>query len=91
MDKQLIKNLLNAKLVRTPERDGEACPGEKVNMYTVEGDTLICKVWNSSNNSGFDKEYVAKEIVEQLIEDEDTCEGRVNYNFNEIMFEISEK
>lgn len=57
MDKQLIKNLLNAKLVRTPDRDGEACPGEKVNMYTVEGETVICKVWNSSNNSNYPGGY----------------------------------
>lgn len=91
MDKQLLKNLVNAKFKRSPEMDGDACPGEKVNMFSVDGETSICKIWNSSNNSPFNKADACKIILDRILEEDDVCEGHFSLNFNEIWFEITEK
>ena len=91
MDKQLIKNLINGNFKRSPEMDGDACPGEKVNMFSVDGETSICKLWNSSNNSPFNKTEACKMIVNQIMEEDDVVEGHFTIGFNEIWFEITEK
>ena len=88
MDKQLLKNLINAKAKREPELDSTICPGEAVRVYKVQGENDTCIFWNSSNNGPFDTDDVCKEIADQLLEDEDLSDGRVNADFNEIMFEI---
>lgn len=91
MDKQLVKRLVKGEYKRSPEMDGDACPGEKVNMFSVEGDECICKIWNSSNNSPFNKKEACEEILAKLLEDEDTTEGHFVLDFNEIWFEICGK
>jgi len=93
MDKQLIKNLVQGNFKRSPEMDGDACPGEKVNMFSVDGETSICKLWNSSNNSAFNKKEACKRILEHILEDEDdeVYDGSFSIDFNEIMFEIRSK
>ncbi|MEK6829758.1 MAG: hypothetical protein AABY15_06580 [Nanoarchaeota archaeon] len=90
MDKQLLKNLVNAQYKRSPELDHTACPGEKVKMFTVDGETSTCKMWNSSNDSTFSKVDACREIANKIL-DEDVCEGNFSLDFNEIWFEITEK
>ena len=93
MDKELMKNLIRGNYKRSPEMDGDACPGEKVNMFSVESETSICKFWNSSNNSSFNKKEACSRIVSQILEDEDdeVYDGSFSIDFNEIMFEIRSK
>jgi hypothetical protein len=88
---KLIQKLIKADIKRSPELDGDICPGEKVNVYTAETDKFLCKIWNSSNNNSFDKSIVCARIADELLEDENNTGGRVDYNFNEIMYEIEEK
>lgn len=88
MDKQLLKNLVNANVEREPKLDGTICPGEMVKVFVVRGDKDTCIIWNSSNNESFDKREICKEITNQILEDEYTSEGRISHDFNEIMFEI---
>lgn len=71
--------------------DGDACPGEKVNMFSVDGETSICKIWNSSNNNPFSKAEACKRIVNATLEGDDVTEGHFSLEFNEIWFEIKEK
>jgi len=89
--KKLIANLINGQIKRSPELDGTICPGETVKVFTVESDTLRCKIWNSSNSESFSRDAVCKSIATKLVEDEDEMGGSVSYNLNEIMFEIEEK
>lgn len=93
MDKELMKNLIRGNVKRSPEMDGDACPGEKVNMFSVEGDTSICKLWNSSNNSPFSRKEACSRIASLILEDEDdeVYDGSFSIDFNEIMFEIRSK
>lgn len=89
--KQLVSKLVSAEIKRAPELDDTICKGEKVIAYKVETETLLCKIWNASNNYGFDKEDVCKEIAQELLSDESICEGNISQNFKEIMYEITEK
>ena len=89
--KNLIIKLLSTSLVRSPDFDLSIQPQTRVKVFTIETEELLCKVWNSSNDNSFDREYVAKEISSQLLEDETMSEGSVSYNLSEIMFEITEK
>lgn len=91
MDKQLIKNLVNANFRRSPEMDGNVCKGATVNVFSIEGETSICKMWNSSNNNPFNKREACQEIVNAILEGDDVAEGHFSLDFNEIWFEISEK
>lgn len=88
---KLIKKLINTDIQRAPEFDGAICPGEKVVCYKVETDQFLCKIWNASNNSSFNKAYVCKEIANELLEDENKGGGNIGCDFNEIMYEIEEK
>ena len=65
--KDLIIKLLTKNLFRSPELDGSIHPEVRVKMFTAETDEFLCKVWNSSNDNVFDREYVAKEIANRLI------------------------
>jgi hypothetical protein len=89
--KDLISQLLTTGIIRSPELDFSIHPVVRVTMFTVETDELFCKVWNSSNDARFDRDYVCKEIASQLLDDDTLMEGSVSYNLNEIMFEITEK
>lgn len=89
--KKLIALLINADIRRAPEFDDKICPGTPVKAFKAETDTHICKIWNASNDNGFNRQEVCKEIGLKLLSDEDTVEGTISYNFNEIMFEIEEK
>jgi len=91
MDKQLLSNLINANFKRTPEHDFSDGFGGKVHVFGVEGDTLICKFWNSSNKNYFEKKLVLQTIASKYLDDHDLCEGRISEYFKEIMFEIVEK
>lgn len=83
--------MLSTEIKRAPELDDTICKGEKVIAYKVETESLLCKVWNASNNHGFDKEDVCKEIAKGLLSDESICEGNISQDFKEIMYEITEK
>ncbi len=89
--KDLIKKLINGDVKRSPEFDLSICKDTRVKVFTAETSSLLCKIWNTSNNNSFDTDYVCKKIANELLDDEDACEGTVSYNFNEIMFEITEK
>lgn len=89
--KQLVSKLVSAEIKRAPELDDTICKGEKVIAYKVETNKLLCKVWNASNNHGFDKKEICNEIAQGLLSDESICEGNISHNFNEIMYEITEK
>lgn len=89
--KKLIALLINADIKRASQFDDTICSGTPVKVYTAETDTHICKIWNASNDNGFNRQEVCKEIGLKLLSDEDIVEGTVSYNFNEIMFEIEEK
>lgn len=87
----LIRNLINGSFVRNQQFDNLICKGETVIVYTVETDDFLCKVWNSSNNSGWNKKEVGDKIANLLLKDNECFEGRVDYDMSEIMFEIIEK
>jgi len=97
MDKLLLKNLISANFKRSSELDGTICKGEKIKVFTVNGEQTKCLIWNSSNNSGFDKKDACRQIAEQILDDGDsfteavTFQGSLSMDFNEIMFEIKEK
>jgi hypothetical protein len=91
MDKLFLKNLNGGNIKRSPELDGTICPGEKVKVFTVEGETLLCKIWNSSNNESFNGQDACKGILEQILDEDDVMAGSLSMRFNEIMFEIEEK
>lgn len=89
--KDLIIELLRKKYHHGKEFDFSDGIGGTVKVYIVETEDLICKFWNSSNNSSFNITDVCKEIAEQLVEDEEITNGRVYSDFKEIMFEILTK
>lgn len=91
MDKLLLSNLIGSEIKHTPSEDFDDGMGGRVKVYVVEGQKTKCKVWNSSNGSSFSRKEVCSEIAKRYLADEDLCEGRVDDNMNEIMFEISEK
>ena len=90
MDKLLLKNLNSGKIKRSTELDGTICQGEKVKVFTVDGEKMLCKIWNSSNDESFNGQDACKEILGIILEDE-TMGGSISMRFNEIMFEIEEK
>jgi hypothetical protein len=78
-------------IIRSPEFDLSIHPEVRVKMFTLETDEFLCKIWNSSNDNLFDKDYVSKEIATLLIANEDIMEGTISFDLSEIMFEITEK
>lgn len=91
MDKDLVKSLNNTEIKRAPEFDNTICPDTPVKAYKVESKKSICKIWNSSNDQGFDLGKACKEVINKILSDTNITEGTFNMNFNEIWFEITEK
>lgn len=91
MDKQLLKNLIGANYTRSKNDDFADGIGGTVKVFSVDGETLRCKIWNSSDNSSFDVVAAMAEIAKEYLEDEDLCEGRVSLGLKEIWYEIIEK
>lgn len=89
--KDLVIKLLTTSIIRSPELDLSINPEVSVKVFSVETNELLCKIWNSSNDNAFDREYVAKEIAAQILEDDTLMDGIVSFNLSEIMFEITEK
>lgn len=89
--KDLIIKLLTKNLFRSPELDLSIHPEVRVKMFTAETEEFLCKVWNSSNDEIFDREYIANEIATRLIADENVMSGTISFWMNEIMFEVTEK
>lgn len=89
--KKLLAKLVSAEINRAPEFDNTICPDTKVIAFKVETDKYLCKIWNSSNNHEFYRGDVCREIAQNLLSDENNCEGNISQNFKEIMYEITEK
>jgi hypothetical protein len=91
MDKQLLLALMNGESKRSEKHDFPDGMGGKVKVFVAEGETLIAKFWNSSNNNEFYRPKACNHIAEAYINDNDVAEGHFSLDLYEIWFEITEK
>lgn len=93
MDKGLLLVLMNGESKHSPKHDFKDSMQNNNKVFVAESENSICKFWNSSNQHEFNRSKACNHIAQAILEDEYCTSGSFTFpgEFNEIMFEISEK